>query len=271
MTNQPLPFLLNDTSTKQLQETKTLLIPALCWLLQQHQCSPSLLRCRPVSLLINTRESPLNITDLPSCKEGKAAPACTILITMKSHFRSSFQESKWNWTKYSREITVAPKKPSLSLVHFIWKDQHFWTKLLPYLITKHISKCDSYSERKTYSQNLVHYDLQPSVPSRIKLGINAKRYLGGSLLMSQQSGGRAPASWAQSIAFSISLVQFGIPSFVRRRGKRDSLNPGLPARKPRNCKKQQDRALDARDGHTSPVTPALSWWAILDTYSTHPV
>lgn len=40
MKSHPLPFFLNETRTKELQETIPLVTQALFWLLQQHHCSP---------------------------------------------------------------------------------------------------------------------------------------------------------------------------------------------------------------------------------------
>lgn len=205
------------------------------------------------------------MTNLPSCKEGKA-PACIILITMMIHLKSGFQEGKWNRTKYSTEITVAQNK--LSLVSSIWEEQHFRTKLLLSLITKHISKYDSYSEKKTCSQNLVHYDLQPNVPSRIKFGINAKKYLWGqSPLMLQQS--LRKSSCCCFFCFFSAIWNSSPPQ--KESEQKWPLKPPIPSAetfwKPRNCKKQQDRALAARAAqthiaqrgvHTFPVAPALS-------------
>lgn len=209
------------------------------------------------------------MTNLPSCKEVKG-PACIILINMMSHLKSFFHEGKWNRTKYSRKIIIAQNR--LSLVSSIWEEQHFWEKLLLSLIAKHISKYDSYSERKTCSHNLLHYDLQPNVPSRIKFGNNAKRYLWGqSLLMSWQSLRKSSCWLAPKCCFFQFFSVVWNSSFQRESEQKRQLKPPSPGTetfwKPRNCKEQQDRALEAlvaqthlapRDGHTFPVTPALS-------------
>lgn len=137
---------------------------------------------------ISVRETPLMMISMPSCKEEKS-PACIILITM-SHLKNFFQENTWKRTKIQQRNYCSIKQ-TLPGGCYLRGIHHFWTKLFLPLITKHIFKYDSYLERKTCSQNLVHYDLQPNIPSRIKFYINAKRYLWGpSLLVLLQSEGK---------------------------------------------------------------------------------
>lgn len=170
------------------------------------------------------------MTNLPSCKEVKG-PACIILINMMSHLKSFFHEGKWNRTKYSRKIIIAQNR--LSLVSSIWEEQHFWEKLLLSLIAKHISKYDSYSERKTCSHNLLHYDLQPNVPSRIKFGNNAKRYLWGqSLLMSWQSLRKSSCWLAPKCCFFQFFSVVWNSSFQRESEQKRQLKPPSLAQKP---------------------------------------